>query len=436
MSAALDYTYSYLAGSRLEDARLTLATCSGVEQHPYFFEGRLLEPRSVADQLLVLTRVVRTHFFLRRPALLDPVLTAGQGVLRVEGFSGCCGVYARIDLHQQAFDAELVGRGTTNVDFNEPMRAALARVRAEEEVRLAVGEQAVALARGEHKTVEKKVKLPVRWLKSFSEVQAYGPGLEPRFELEPAGALAFLRSLPKTAPKRGQWVVPTSGSLRLSQRPQKGAVSLSGPHRLAVLEPLMAGSHGLKVWFHEGSGVSAWEVACSTGRFFLMLSPELYRGFSGEGQNLETLASGQGLALLHRVRAELRWQSRLEPEAMAARLGCGSDQVKSALAVLGARGTAGFDVAEGAFFHRELPFDLAAIEALEPRLLRARKLVAEGAVVRQGQADFSVAGQTATHFVRLRPEGDRCTCPWFSRHQGQRGPCAHILSAQLSADDA
>ncbi|MCA9796457.1 MAG: SWIM zinc finger family protein [Candidatus Eremiobacteraeota bacterium] len=436
MAAALDYTYSYVAGSRLENARLTLATCSASEQHPYFFEGRLLEPRSVADQLLVLTKVVRTHFFLRRPAILDPVLTAGQGVLRVEGFSGCCGVYARIDLQEQAFDTELVGRGTTNVDFNEPMRAALARVRPDEQVRLSVGEQEVALARGEHKTVEKKVKLPVRWLKSFSEVQSYGPGLVPRFEVRPAGALAFLRSLPKTAPKCGQWVVATADSLRLSQGQKAGAVSLSGPHRLAVLEPLMPGSGGLKVWYDEGSGVSAWEVACATGRFFLMLSPELYRGFSGEGQNLASLAAGRGLELVNRVRAELRWQSRLDPEAMALKLGCAVEEVQSALVVLGARGAAGYDAAEGAFFHRELPFDLEAVEALEPRLLRARRLVAEGAVVRQGEADFSVVGKTATHFVRLRVEGDRCTCPWFSRHQGQRGPCAHILGAQLSQDDA
>jgi predicted nucleic acid-binding Zn finger protein len=33
--------------------------------------------------------------------------------------------------------------------------------------------------------------------------------------------------------------------------------------------------------------------------------------------------------------------------------------------------------------------------------------------------------------VRLRAEGDRCTCPWFSKHQGQRGPCKHVLAARI-----
>ena len=70
--------------------------------------------------LLVLSDVVRTHFFLPQPALLDPVVTSNEAMLRFEGFSGCCGVYARVDLPAEAFDSDIQGRGTTNVDFNNP----------------------------------------------------------------------------------------------------------------------------------------------------------------------------------------------------------------------------------------------------------------------------------------------------------------------------
>jgi hypothetical protein len=38
--------------------------------------------------------------------------------------------------------------------------------------------------------------------------------------------------------------------------------------------------------------------------------------------------------------------------------------------------------------------------------------------------------------VRLSPSGVRCTCPWFSKHQGQRGPCKHVLAAQMFVDGA
>ena len=41
--------------------------------------------------------------------------------------------------------------------------------------------------------------------------------------------------------------------------------------------------------FASGSGTSAWEVVSDDVRFQLLVSPEVYRGFSGEGQALEAL---------------------------------------------------------------------------------------------------------------------------------------------------
>jgi hypothetical protein len=108
------------------------------------------------------------------------------------------------------------------------------------------------------------------------------------------------------------------------------------------------------------------------------------------------------------------------------------------LAALGSRGLVGFDLGEGAYFHRELPFDLSLVEALQPRLQGARKLLAAGGV-RVGertheQIELFVAGSGVEHRVRLTAAGAKCTCPWFSKHQGQRGPCKHVLAAQLLLD--
>ena len=49
-------------------------------------------------------------------------------VLRFEAFSACCSTYGRVDLLPRAVEGEWLGRGTTNVDFNAPMRAALAKI--------------------------------------------------------------------------------------------------------------------------------------------------------------------------------------------------------------------------------------------------------------------------------------------------------------------
>ena len=40
-----------------------------------------------------------------------------------------------------------------------------------------------------------------------------------------------------------------------------------------------------------------------------------------------------------------------------------------------AGGLVGFDLADSAYFHRELPFDLSLVEKLQPRLQNARKLL-------------------------------------------------------------
>jgi len=77
---------------------------------------------------------------------------------------------------------------------------------------------------------------------------------------------------------------------------------------------------------------------------------------------------------------------------------------------------------------------------MQPRLLSARKLVEARAVRtvpgdRTGQGVFEVKGSDTLHRVRLTGDGARCTCPWFSTNQGQRGPCKHILAAQIVNSD-
>lgn len=448
-AAAIDYTYRYPFLSSLgETGRgfgLRLATCDAKHEHPHFFEGRMRQPRIVGDMLLCLSDVVRTHFFLARPALLDPVVTSHEEIVRFEGFSGCCGVYARADLSSSAFDADLAGRGTTNVDFNNPMRAALARLRNEDDARLAVGQDAVTISRNDDAVVEKKVKLPLRWLKGFSEVQAYKPRLELKWEVSASEARRFIRALPRGgAPKQPSFVTQTGRALRLSQRQGRGAIRLMGTHRLAVIETLLSAAKSLRVWADDDAGTSAWEIVYENARFFLMLSPEVYRGFSGEGQVLEQLASERWKDALPAVQAQLGWQAHVDSTQIAAKTGFDLADVDCALAALGTRGLAGFDLTTQQFFHRELPFDLTQIEDLQPRLVNARKLLANQQVklvkrqdAGDGQddaafcADLAVAGTGVEHQVRLRPDGDKCTCPWFSKYQGQRGSCKHILAARM-----
>ncbi len=109
---------------------MRLATSSsGSEPHPNFFEGRLRRPGRAAALLRSLIEVVSARFYLP-PAMMakiralatDPIVTGSGDRLRFEGFSACCSIYGRVDLLPDAVDGTWHSRGTTNVDFNAPMR--------------------------------------------------------------------------------------------------------------------------------------------------------------------------------------------------------------------------------------------------------------------------------------------------------------------------
>jgi SWIM zinc finger len=442
---ALDYAYRYAFPSGLTAApcgdRLRLATCGGAAATPYFFRGRLTRPQRTADLLRGLVQVVRSRFHVppallaRTLALADPVVTGGDDVLRFEALSACCSTYARVDLLPDALDGQRQDRGTTNVDFNAPLRAALARIREGDRVELSVGADALELTRATETLVERKVPLPLRWLKGFVEVQAYQARMTPRLEVAGAEAWRFLRALPRNPVKQTCWVVPAGRGLRLSHHAPADGVAVGGLQRLRVLEDLARHARRLLVYAEEASQTSAWVLVLDEARFHLVLSPEVWRGFSGEGQVLADLAGTTGKVALPHVRAALRWQSRVEVPSLAHRFSLPEDAIIAALSVLGARGLVGFDLAEGTYFHRELPFDLSRVETLQLRLKDARKLVErEGVhVVRQDddRIEALVAGSGVDHRVRLSSEGARCTCPWFAKHQGQRGPCKHVLAVQI-----
>jgi hypothetical protein len=88
-------------------------------------------------------------------------------------------------------------------------------------------------------------------------------------------------------------------------------------------------------------------------------------------------------------------------------------------------------VFDGRYFHRVLPFDVSMHADWHPRLLDARELIKEGAVrvVRVDPFEVAVASAGVEHRVREVDGELRCTCPWFAKHQGSRGPCKHALAA-------
>ncbi|HEY0646018.1 MAG TPA: SWIM zinc finger family protein, partial [Nocardioides sp.] len=234
-----EQTYTYARPSAVSfgdgQADLLLATsggrtATGPAAHPVFFDGVLGHPEQAAAALLAVAKVARTRFYTP-PGMLaailraaDPVVTSNGDRLRFESFSACCGVYARYDALPGSLDGSVLDTGTTNVDFNPPMRDALARIGGLEPLHLQVGEDVVVRTLDAEVT-EKKVPLPERWLKGFAEVQLASATVAPVLEIAAAEARRFVRGLPSSGSRKPVWVVPAGRGLRITTRPTPDGVS-------------------------------------------------------------------------------------------------------------------------------------------------------------------------------------------------------------------
>lgn len=413
-------------------------TPRGAEPHPRFFEGFLSSPRIAARGLLAVADVAAARYYRRSLfSSLDPVVTGNGDRLRFESFSGCCGVYARLDVLRDGLDGAETGHGTTNVDVNNPLREALSRITGDDPLHLRVGPQEMAVTTLDGRVVEKKVPLPDRWLRGFAEAQVASAAFDLRAELPAAEAVRFLRSLPRssgTASLGAQWVVPAGKTLRPTTRPTQGAVCLPGPQRLVTLQRVLRHATALRVYGPVAEGTptaSAWEVVLPGMRLTLTLSPDASRGFSGEGGVLEALATDDAAADAELVSVLLAWEPRIDPADLAEQSGLPVERVRAALVRLGTAGRVGYDLADAAYFHRELPYDADRAERHNPRLVAARQLAGAGAVVLDGEL-ASVTSGDRRYQVRESGGALSCTCQWWADYRGRRGPCKHALAVRMT----
>lgn len=447
----VDQVYRYLEPSTLTAdngaADLRLATSGGHigaerSAHPHFFEGLLAHSDQVAAALLVVARVARTRFYVP-PGMLaavlrraDPVVTSDGQRLRFESLSADAGVHVRLDLLPESLRVPPSAPGTTNVDVNVPLRQALARVGRDTALHLAVGTE-LTVRTDEATVTEEKVPLPDRWLKGFAEVQVAGAAMRPVLRADAVEARRFVRALPAATGGRSAplWAVSGLRGLRVTAAPGRDAVSIAGPQRLRVLEPLLRFATGLRAYAAAEAdpgrpAPSTWELQLADARLVVTLSPEVSRGFSGEGGVLLDLADPASAADAELVGALLKFEPRIDVLRLAASAGLPPERVLRALTRLGAAGRVGFDLHDGAFFHRELPFSSGVLDAMHPRLVTARGLVADGAVTATDHG-FAVRDGEREYVVRAETGGHRCTCPWYARHRDDRGPCAHVLAVVM-----
>lgn len=436
-------SYQYASPSLLqrtaERDELFLAKYSEIEKKdaPCFFWGKLTQPFITARCLITLSNVVQSSFNLS-PAQLallkDPIVTAGNERLRFEGFSHCAGVYARVDVLPEGHDGEFLENGTTNVDFNAGMISTLGSIGKQENMVLSVGPKEVGLYNKDAKVIERKVPLPLKWIKGLTTVQIYQSASERMFSFNRLQTLQLFQTLPKGAVKCDYYLVMRGNKPAFSPVKSLHAICIGGLHRLRLLEPLLPFADELRVFAHPSMQSTIWQLYFGAVRFSLSLSRECWRGFSGEGAALESLLDEVPAAWIEAMDKYSYANQQFNPTLFAIEEHIGLDKVDSLSARLAAMGLLGFDLDDNSFFYRRLPFKTERILSLNPRMVAAEKLLEEGKVKiisdNGDRVEARVAGTDVQHTVILDREKERCTCTWFSSNQGERGACKHILAVK------
>ncbi|TQM63338.1 hypothetical protein FB466_1598 [Klugiella xanthotipulae] len=425
--------------SDARNASLTLALAPGLTpdgpvHRPQFFHGCAVHPQVVTRGLLALADITATRYSPYTPAAhRDPVLTAQGDRLRAECFSACTGVYARLDLLESGLDGGDIMYGTTNVDMGRGVRKALAAVAPAPRLQLAIGDDRPTISGPDASAVERPVDMPTCWIRGLGNVATLHHGLTAAATVGASASRRFLGALPSaTGVGRSGWLAENRGELRLSARPGGSAVYLEGLHRLSAAKRLLPHVEGLTVYgpADRAAGPLVLELQLPTARLVLGLTSESCRGHSGEDSLLSALTAPHALAQAKTVSALLSFDPVVDVPDLARRAAIEESAAQTTLAVLAGSGRAGWDLHDGAHFHRQLPDSQDRVAADNPRAAAAQQLVANGALRRLSPTEWTVRCNTADYLVRLSIGGHWCTCAWFLCHANTRGPCPHILAVQ------
>jgi len=439
MAASDIINYQYNHRSILDQQQLLLSGYSEIQPASCFFQGFLTEPYIVSRCLITLSNIVKSSFNLspfQMAMMRDPIATAGNEKIRFEGFSHCAGVYARVDILPGAIDGEFPANGTVNVDFNQPMINALGGVGRQGQIMLNIGAKEISMQTSvTEKVVERKVPLPLKWIKGLTTVQMFLSAAENVYTFNQLQAMQLFQSIPTGQPKTDYYLIRRGNKLVFSPAKTTNALCVGGVHRLKLLEPLLPLANELKVFAGPNMQSTTWQLYFGNVRFSFSLSRECWRGFSGEGAALESLVADVPDAWLDAMNKYSYANQEFNPALLAVEENIGFDKVDNLTGRMAAMGLLGYDLDDRNFFYRRLPFKQSRILQLNPRMRDAEKLLEEDKVVilqsDNNRTEARIEGSGVQHTVIIDHDKARCTCTWYAKKQGQRGPCKHILAVKI-----
>ncbi|AMP98116.1 SWIM zinc finger domain protein [Pedobacter cryoconitis] len=444
-----DFEYHYKSSSTIAikgaDKSFMLAHCSEVEKDnniPCFFYGNIINSFVASKCLSAMAKTVRAHFAItpdQRISLRDPIVSVGNEQLHFEAFSSCNSVYARIDVLKEGIDGEFIQSGCTNVDFNDATIRAFNSVVRNEKLLIAVGSKEMQVITENASTTEKKVSLPDRWIKGLGNVQVYLAQMNLIFKLDRIQAIQLFRGLPKTPVKVAYFLLKSGNTYSFSTLPKPGSVRIGGIHRMGLIENLLMFTDHVSFYQSQDQQSIAVILDFKDIRMLFLLSDGVYRGFSGEGKNLENLTTEVSDELISTINHQFKTNEIFQPTLISIANDLQFQTMDTLQASLSSIGLLGYDLHTNSYFYRKLPFKLSRLKSLNPRMQSAIKLINQGDVEILVQDQNSIKAQVkgssgVIHTVLGKQDDFQCTCNWFTTHQNKRGLCKHILALKMKLD--
>lgn len=426
----------------------TLPNIDKKEQPSKFFKGKVTNIFLFRDLLLFLSEIVNARFY--RPDLwryMDPVITCEDTGIRMECFSSCASIYARVDIHPDMFeDYEVEYRGTTNVNFNKEFIASLAMLRNNNDSFLEVGKDSVILETNNKKVKEEKVKLPERWIKGFLQSQSIYRKAEKVFELNTMAAKKLISECQMSMGDKEHYLINhNNGVMILTSKPPKNfSMPVSGLNRLTLLKKLMPHITGLNIYYVKETGSTLWMVKTKNASISFATSSSVKNGFSGEGESLRSLTLNRDESLDEFAMQMIQNLHSFSITELALAMEITEEEVLPIVDSLSMNGVLGFDCETNKYFYRVLPFadkKNSRFENSKEILKKSRVEIEEIQKNEHGMiAKGWVEGTTATYYseVIVNKQGyiekGKCNCNWYLKHELKRGPCKHILALRLYSE--
>jgi len=399
----------------------------------------------------------------RAESPLDPVLHLTEDAISLEVFSADESAYACLRLKAgEAYRALSLAQGTTHLDLGEKLLRNVARMRSYRATTIELEPSAA----GE----ERPLRVPLRWIRAFGQVQAAATLPAQRFELAPVDLYNVLLSLrlrkAKKPPRALRYELVPGEAPRLVLEPWDLVLTGSGPvfggdrpqvirtwgrQRLMTLARLLP--HARRVAVHlVGPGLPAFYVVdLGDAELTLALSGWTDSGWAGISTFDLLVAQGADEILERELLALIQRGGKTLAELQAAS-GRGTNEIRQALLLQIQRGLVRYEVESGVFRYRPLfaqPLDPEQLRYRDEREADAHRLLetpgqvtitkvhdlsGEGTRI-EGEVEDKKAHRTYRTSFTIDREGRTvdasCTSPQFQRAGLREGPTVPMIALRL-----